>query len=94
MKKTLKQKLVLASAILFLLVLILAVLLIPHSKDYFRDGGTVIYKSALYTKVEWCRMVDNGFYENTSVFWFPNNSADYDELWDMEMARLPYTKYK
>ena len=48
-------------------VVLLAILFVPFSVNYYEDG-VMLYMET---------------YENTCVYLFPNNFKDVDELWDV-----------
>lgn len=69
------------------------VLFLPIPRGTYDDGGTREYTALTYKIVAWRRLVsdydENGqlspsIYENTSVYWFPDNLKNIDELWQME----------
>lgn len=67
-----------------ILVIVLAVLCIPIPFSAHRDGGTREYKALAYKIVDWNRLVENGIYEKTRVYLFPENLKHIDELWAYE----------
>lgn len=72
--------------ILSVLFIILLVLLVPVPSEVYKDGGTRTYTALTYKIVKWRVLVDANYkYENTSVFWFPDNFKTYAELWEIEM---------
>ena len=85
-----KKKIIISSIIVIALLLILFVP-IPRAYD---DGGTRTYTSLTYKIVKWKRYVsvynENGameridIYEDTSVYWLPDNFKSIDELWKTE----------
>ena len=75
---------------------LLLVLFLPIPQGVCRDGGTRVYQALTYKIVKWNRMIDIVYddgrditktYQNTSVFWFPDNQKDSDELWEIEKER-------
>ena len=58
----------------------------------FKDGGTVEFRAMTYTVVKWHRILPTAdasgkadMYIKTSVYWFPHNFKDIDDLWELEM---------
>ncbi len=75
-----------------IVILILAALFLffPISTGPMNDGGSVEYTAVTYTVVKWHRHYSDGngnyyTYKKTSVYWFPNNFRDIDDLWELEM---------
>ena len=73
-------------------VVLLAVLFVPFSVNYYEDGGTVKITALTYSVVKWEKLMggpigEDGVmlymetYENTCVYLFPNNFKALDELW-------------
>ncbi len=79
------------------LLLVAAVLFVPLPAGTYEDGGTREYAALTYKLVIWNRMeaahdADGritaiNIYQNTSVYFFPDNLKSLDELWDLEQAR-------
>ncbi len=68
-----------------IIVLIILVLITPIPGGIYKDGGTKDYKALAYKVVVWNRLIGAGVtYHKTSVFWFPNNFKNIDELWKLE----------
>lgn len=65
-------------------VLLLAIFFAPIPKSPYRDGGTREYSALTYKIVDWNRLTDDGVYEATKVYWFPNNFKSIDDLWANE----------
>lgn len=72
------------------------VLFLPIPQGSYDDGGTRDYNALTYKIVVWNKMVadvdDNGqpihnTYRNTSVYWYPDNQKNLDELWEMEKKK-------
>lgn len=72
-----------------IVIIVAAILFAPlHIIDY-DDGGTVRYSSLTYSVVKWKRYVSDwssgemtlNIYEDTCVYFFPNNFKSLDELW-------------
>ena len=94
MKK--KTKLICAlCAVILLFVLtvsLLTVLLVPFNVSQYDDGGTVKITSLTYSVVMWNRLeirlnedgsTSGGLYENTCVYFFPDNFKDLSDLWEI-----------
>ena len=80
-------------AVCAVLLIAAALLFVPIPFGHLRDGGTRVYAAVTYKVVVWNRLtgeVDDhgvpGIYQRTSVFRFPDNFKDIEELWEMEMA--------
>lgn len=65
-------------------ILALALLLIPIPRGPYEDGGTREFVSLTYRLVKWNRITDNGPYQVTKVYWFPNNFKSLDTLFESE----------
>jgi len=65
-------------------VLLLAVLCTPIPSGVYRDGGSRAYTALTYKIVNWNRLTDDGAYEATRMYWFPNNFKSIDDLWAYE----------
>lgn len=92
---SMKKTIIVVSATVILLALILFV---PIPTGKYDDGGTSEYSALTYKIVKWNRFfitVDEqenskaDKYQNTSVYWFPDNQKDLDELWEIEMENHP-----
>lgn len=80
--------------IILIILIIVALLFIPFSFVQYDDGGTVAYGALVYKIVVWERLEmvydETGEpgrlteYQNTTVYWFPFNFMDIDELWELE----------
>lgn len=87
-----KKKILLISVIAA--VALILVLFLPIPRGAYDDGGTRVYTALTYKIVKWNRMVsvynDDGvmvridIYNDTSVYWFPDNFKSVDELWEVE----------
>lgn len=76
------------------IILVAAVLLLflPIPFPAASDGGTVEFRAMTYTIVKWHRILPTAdtsgkadMYIKTSVYWFPHNFKDMDDLWELEM---------
>ena len=85
-----KKKIIIPIAIVVVLV---TVLFLPIPRGAYDDGGTREYQALTYKIVAWKRINseidENGetvhrTYEKNSVFWYPDNFRDIDDLWKME----------
>ncbi len=70
--------------IIVLAAVLLAVLFVPLPKGPYRDGGTREYAALTYKIVDWNRLTDDGIYDVTRVYWFPDNFKTIGELWAYE----------
>ena len=76
-----------------IVVLIVLALFLPIPTGLYDDGGTREYSALTYTIVDWNKMIYNDandsieIYENTSVYWFPDNFKSIDELWEIEKEK-------
>ena len=68
-------------------ILLIAILVIPIPTGVLQDGGTRIYTALTYKIVVWNRLMPDGKYEKTSVYWFPRNFQSIGTLWEVEMTR-------
>lgn len=66
------------------IVLFLAILFVPMPKGPYKDGGTREYSALTYKIVDWNRLNADSIYDNTKVYWFPNNFKSIDDLWAYE----------
>lgn len=73
------------------LVAILLILFVPIPSGTYKDGGTRVYSALTYKIVKWRKiyglsfyMEDSKIYENTSVYFLPENYKDIDLLWEKE----------
>jgi hypothetical protein len=74
--------------IIILVVVILALyLFVPIPEGVYQDGGTKVYSARVYKIVVWNKVLSNGTYEKTVVYWFPYNYCTIDELWLIEQRR-------
>ncbi len=63
-------------------VLFLAILFAPIPQSPYDDGGTRGYTALTYKIVDWNRMSVDSIYDETKVYWFPDNFKSVDELWE------------
>ena len=71
--------------------IVLIVLFVPFSVQSYDDGGTRQYTSLTYRIMKWNHLVDQGRYQGTTVYWFPDNRKSCQELWDKEKAAVQKT---
>lgn len=65
-------------------VALLALLFVPIPSGTYKDGGTRTYTALTYKIVDWHRLSADGVYEETSVYFFPDNFKSIDALWEQE----------
>lgn len=82
-----RKKLIPIIAVFVLLI----ILFVPVSKGTLQDGGTRDYVALTYRVVDWNKIMANGVYEKTRVYWLGDKSKTIDELWQMEQARIEKT---
>ena len=76
-----------------IVILIVLALFLPIPTGLYDDGGTREYSALTYKIVDWNKMIYNDandsieIYENTSVYWFPDNFKSIDELWEIEKEK-------
>lgn len=76
-----KKKIVIFIVVMAILVLLFA----PFYTASYDDGGTRVYGALTYKIVVWKKIYSvQGTYQNTSVFWYPDNQKSIDELWEIE----------
>ena len=67
--------------IVVLVVVLLSVLAVPIPMGALEDGGTREYAALTYKIVDWNRTYDDGVYDVTKLYFFPQNFRTVDELW-------------
>lgn len=65
-----------------------AILFVPIPTGQYKDGGTREYTALTYKIVNWNRLTDDGTYNKTKVYFFPNNFKSIDSLWLMEEDKV------
>lgn len=75
-------------------VVLLLVLFVPYSSEAYLDGGTRTYTALTYKIVDWNRISGNGIYDDTKIYFFPNNFKSLDELWELEKHEITYPTLK
>ena len=85
MKKIRRKTVIILAAVALLLFL-------PIPSPAANDGGTVEFRAMTYAVVKWHRILLTAdasgkadMYIKTSVYWFPHNFKDIDDLWELEM---------
>lgn len=69
--------------------ILFALLFVPFPAGVMKDGGSRDYLAVTYRIVHWKRLTEqpgtdeSGRYENTCVYWFPDNWKSIDELWEL-----------
>ena len=71
-----KKKLI----VVILAAILLAALFIPIPTGAYEDGGTKAYTALTYKIVDWNRLTEDGIYQATKLYWFPNNFKSVDDL--------------
>ena len=61
-------------------ILLLAVLFVPIPTGTYKDGGTKVYSALTYKIVHWKRLVDDGIYEKTKVYFLVDRFRSLDNL--------------
>lgn len=77
-----------------ILVAVALLLFFPIPSFPMSDGGSVEFRAMTYTVVKWHRILPTAdasgkadMYIKTSVYWFPHNHRDIDDLWELEMEK-------
>ena len=71
-----------------LVVVILAILFVPIPTGVYKDGGTREYTALTYKIVDWNRLTGDSTYDETKVYFFPNNFKSIDRLWCYEEDKI------
>lgn len=71
-------------------IVVLGVLVIPFRIDAMDDGGSREFRALTYRIVHWNRMMDEGIYEKTRVYFFGDMSKPIDELWEQEAPNVEH----
>lgn len=69
-------------------VVLLAVLFVPIPQGSYDDGGTREYVALTYKIVDWNRLTNDGVYEKTQVYFWPERNKGIDELWEQEAENV------
>lgn len=71
------------------------ILFLPIPSEKYDDGGSRSYTALTYKIVDWNRLGgDNGVYDATRIYFFPDNFKSIDELWELEIATFNYPTLK
>jgi hypothetical protein len=73
---------------IIVVLLLLAILVTPIPTGVYKDGGTRVYSALTYKIVDWNRLTLTGIYDETRVYFFPNNFKSLDRLLEMEEDRI------
>lgn len=65
-------------------VVVLCALFVPIPKGPYKDGGSREYCALTYKVVDWNRLSAEDVYDETRIYWFPNNFKSIDTLWERE----------
>ena len=77
---------------LICVAILLIVLFVPFGRNVYDDGGSVKITALTYSVVKWKKLAhymnedgsySGGFYEKTSIYLFPDNFKDLDDLWNI-----------
>lgn len=79
-----KKKLI----VVILAAILLAALFIPIPAGAYEDGGTKAYTALTYKIVDWNRLTEDGIYQATKLYWFPNHFKSVDDLWANEEQKM------
>lgn len=71
-----------------ILAVILLLIILPIPKGTLDDGGTREYRGLFYTAVSWNRITADSVYNETKIYFPPNNTKDIDELWELESENV------
>lgn len=78
-----------------IIIVLLLVLFLPIPSGVYKDGGSRSYTSLTYKIVSWHRIDGaNRIYDETKVYFFPNNFKSIDELWELEKQSIDYPTLK
>lgn len=72
--------------------LLLAILVVPIPSGVYKDGGTREYTALTYKIVRWNRLIgSDGIYNETKVYFFPDNFESIDSLWAEEEREMEHS---
>lgn len=75
-----------ALIIILSIILLLAILTVPIPSTPYQDDDTRVYTALTYRVVEWKKFTDSYKpYENTRIYYIPDNFASIDTLWEEEV---------
>ena len=69
-------------------LLLAAVLFVPVPAGVYKDGGTRVFQALTYKVVKWNRLTLTGTYDETRIYFLPNNFKSLDDLWSREEPRV------
>ncbi|MBO5005988.1 MAG: hypothetical protein J6C89_00940 [Clostridia bacterium] len=82
---------------IILIILLVIILLLPIPTPALDEGGTRIYYALTYKIVAWNRVYtvygeDGNIshlekYDKVSVYFFPTNFKNYEQLWEIEQSK-------
>ena len=72
--------------ILIIVIFILVLLFVPMPTGTYKDGGTKTYSALTYKIVKWNRLIEDGVYEKTRVYFLAKRYKSLEELWEKEMV--------
>ncbi len=75
-----------AFIIILSIILLLAILTVPVPSTPYEDDDTKVYTALTYRVVKWKKFTDSYKpYENTKIYYIPDNFASIDTLWEKEI---------
>ena len=75
--------------IIVIIVILLLILFVPVPQGTLEDGGSKVYAALTYKVVDWVYInEDNSRGYDTSVYWFPDNFKNINELREMHIASV------
>jgi len=87
-----KKKIIITLVVIVALVASAYFLFCPKSiiatYNVMNDGGSEVYDAPLLKMIKWNKLTENGTYEHTSYYLYPNNQKTPDELWEIEQANI------
>lgn len=87
-KRRIPNAVIVSAVVLFVCL----ILFTPFQVRHYDDGGSTTYTALTYTVVKWKRILPiktpdgyiGNIYQNTCVYFFPNNFKSLDELWEIK----------
>lgn len=73
------------------IAVLILILIIPVPSGIYKDGGTKAYTSLTYKIVDWNVLTADNLYDETKIYFFPDNFKSVDELWQKEEENFLYT---
>lgn len=84
-----KKKIIITLVVIVALIVAAYFLFCPRNlTTQLNDGGTEVYDAPLLRMVKWNKLTENGTYEHTSYYLYPDNQKTPDELWEIEKANI------